>query len=283
LNLVVHKNINDFRDRCRGWLLRDEALNNSLIAVIDLIANKSRAYSGPYWFGTLEEDGDIVAIAVQCMPDGLTLSETNSEGVALIYDAMSESVGAPHRILGPEPATTELAERWDQETEYRALKEGDWNIHWVKKVLPPARPANGRLKKAEESDAEWVASWGAAYGKEKPAVVDVADFMLRKLRRNELYVWDDDGAKTMLTVSGFTDRGVRISAVFTPEEHRGRGYASVAVAVLSQSLLDDDNDFVVLHTKEGDPAERVYKRLGYEQIESRACYWIRNSEADSAG
>ena len=85
-------------------------------------------------------------------------------------------------------------------------------------------------------------------------------------------MWDDCGPTTVLTVSGSTDNGIRISSVFTPSHLRGRGYASSAVARLSNDLLDQGKRFVVLITRNEDYSERIYHRLGFKKIGKRVCF-----------
>jgi predicted GNAT family acetyltransferase len=87
-----------------------------------------------------------------------------------------------------------------------------------------------------------------------------------------MYVWDNNGPTTLITLSGFTENGVRISAVYTPVEHRGHGYASIAVAKMCDELFAKGYSFVTLVAIDGDPAEKIYRRLGFKKIGSRACY-----------
>ena len=54
----------------------------------------------------------------------------------------------------------------------------------------------------------------------------------------------------------------------------GRGYASAAVAALTQAELNDGREFVVLNVTDGNPAARIYQRLGYRLIGSRDCFLI---------
>jgi uncharacterized protein len=107
------------------------------------------------------------------------------------------------------------------------------------------------------------------YGAAINAVVDVIGFFQRRLSRRELHVWDHDGPKSVVSVSGNTPRGVRLSAVYTPEPFRGRGYASNAVARVSQNALDAGAEFCVLFA-EPEPAApaRTYRGVGYRPIRS---------------
>jgi len=52
--------------------------------------------------------------------------------------------------------------------------------------------------------------------------------------------------------------------VYTPPEHRNRGYASAVVARLSQAILDGGKSFCTLFTDLGNPtSNRIYRKLGY--------------------
>ena len=73
-----------------------------------------------------------------------------------------------------------------------------------------------------------------------------------------------------MAASGRTANSVRISAVYTPPEVRGRGYASNAVAGASRIALDAGAEYCML-VAEREPAQpaRIYRALGY-QSDSRS-------------
>ena len=56
---------------------------------------------------------------------------------------------------------------------------------------------------------------------------------------------------------------VRVSAVYTPPERRGRGYASANVAAVSQAALDAGASACMLYAE---PAIRIYERIGYRVV-----------------
>src|SRR5699024_8462530 len=58
--------------------------------------------------------------------------------------------------------------------------------------------------------------------------------------------------------------GATINAVFTPDEHKRKGYATNAVAALSQKLLDAGFVFCSLHTDLANPtSNNIYRKIGY--------------------
>ncbi len=63
-----------------------------------------------------------------------------------------------------------------------------------------------------------------------------------------------------------TEGVVRIYGVYTPPEHRQKGYAGACVGHLS-SLLQDRGRSCMLYTDLGNPVSNsIYRRLGYEAI-----------------
>jgi predicted GNAT family acetyltransferase len=58
----------------------------------------------------------------------------------------------------------------------------------------------------------------------------------------------------------------RIGPVYTPKRFRGRGYASAAVAAVSQLILDQGAR-VCLFTDQANPvSNRIYQRIGYRPV-----------------
>ena len=71
----------------------------------------------------------------------------------------------------------------------------------------------------------------------------------------------------MAGCTGWTPRGVRINAVYTPPQSRRRGYASACVAALSQLLLGAGRQFCFLFTDLANPtSNRIYQQIGYRAV-----------------
>ena len=61
--------------------------------------------------------------------------------------------------------------------------------------------------------------------------------------------------------------GIVVSLVYTPPAQRNRGYASAAVAALSQQLLDAGWEFCSLFTDLANPTSNsIYQKVGYRPI-----------------
>ena len=61
--------------------------------------------------------------------------------------------------------------------------------------------------------------------------------------------------------------GIRIGPVYTPPEHRRRGYATTLVADLSAWLLERGHRACFLYTDLANPtSNRIYVEIGYERV-----------------
>jgi predicted GNAT family acetyltransferase len=63
---------------------------------------------------------------------------------------------------------------------------------------------------------------------------------------------------------------VRVAAVYTPPEVRGRGYGGAVTAAVTRSALDAGAAHVVLFTDLANPTSNaLYQRLGFRPVEDR--------------
>jgi uncharacterized protein len=137
----------------------------------------------------------------------------------------------------------------------------------------PVGDVPGRLRRASKADGPvlipWVRAFHAEAFREHAPPFDAEQLVDRRLggSTDGLCLWDDEGPRTLAGFTGPTPHGIRVGPVYTPPEHRGRGYASACVAALSQLLLDRGYRFCFLYTDLANPtSNRIYQRVGYEPV-----------------
>jgi hypothetical protein len=273
ISIVRHATIEDFQQHYYQWLMEKEDLNNSLLSLVLVLLNEEHVFGPPYWFGGVETDDKIIGCGIHARPDGMLLTEVPDVALPYMIESLGSLGNGLRRVYGPVKTVEMFADLWCEKFNVARQLQSRWHIYRVSQLNPQLTNAQGNLRPGENSDLGLVREWGHAYGKERPAPLDVADFMSRKLESGDLYIWENGNPMTLITLSGRTDHGIRISAVYTPPEYRGHGYASAAVTAVSQSMLDaGDVQWITLSAEIDDPAERIYKRLGYDIIGNRACY-----------
>lgn len=274
MDIVCYNNAVDLLTRCEDILISQEAENNNLIQLLQLIVDDSGIVSPPYWFASVEVDGAPIGCCVHALPDGLVATELPSIAARPLYHALIAEIPTPSRIVGTPSFAHSLAQICAIAAKRHPRLSSRWLVYRLDKVNEVPDPAHGELRLATREDYHLVEQWGNAYGNERPSFLNVHDFMLNKLESGELFFWNHKVDRTMLTVSGRGMNAQRISSVFTPKEFRGRGYASTAVAAVSQRLLSNGSEYVVLTAGLGEPVARIYERIGFSPVGDRHSYTI---------
>ena len=167
-------------------------------------------------------------------------------------------------VTGPESVATVFAEQW---------AGNEWRLHTrsccylTTSVVFPTRPASGALRNGVHSDLPVLHAWAPEYAAESGTLVDLRLFFERMLERELLYIWDDDGPRSVVTTSKLTPNGAEVSALYTPTEFLRKGYATSAVAAASQQILDSGRRFCIIGAdKNALGTNRMYRSVGYEPI-----------------
>lgn len=270
MKLVRYKNAEEFQEQCREWLMVRADLNNGLINLGDLLSQDQDIFQQPYWFGGILDTKGIVGCAIHARPDGLVLSDMPDLATDLLVRNLSAELGFVDRVLGPKTTAQYFADNWGRAIGVCPQPQSEWNVYRIDNIVPLTHAASGWLRLGTIDDTSLVQSWGTDYGAEKPAPVNVPNYLHRKLKNGDLYVWEDQGPKTILTVSGRIGKGARVSAVYTPPQHRGNGFASAAIQEICRKIKSDGFSYVTLCVLVNDPAERVYQKIGFHSIGQRS-------------
>ncbi len=87
----------------------------------------------------------------------------------------------------------------------------------------------------------------------------------------------------MAAVVEISERGVRISLVYTPPDRRRQGYASASVAGLSQAMLESGKRYCCLFTDLANPtSNHIYAVIGYRPVVDMYTIAFDYSSADAA-
>lgn len=267
---VWHNSPNQFLAACAPWLSLDEAVNHGLLSLADALATNKHIHTPPFYCGHVEyETGRQVGACLYAEPDGLVLSEMPLDAAKLLFSDLAKHIKCPSRVFGPEVSAMYIATLFGQRIGSRPTVHSIWNIHRLDSAPTLSGNRAGSIRLGGAGDFDLVSDWGKKYDAEKPANVNIETFLLRKLGDGLLYFLIDDEPKALLTLSGTNCAGTRISSVYTPIHHRARGYASALVREICARLIAGGKSYITLNTELGDPAERIYKKLGFIQIGQR--------------
>lgn len=224
--------------------------------------------------GAVVRRGDRVLVAgFRTPPHKLLLcvrGELPSDALRVLADDFVERVPNLGAVLGRSDASAAFARQWERSTGQSVRIGMRQRIHRLVRVAEDLPPVDGRLRFAEAADAERVADWTARFTADAgvPPPKDSGADARHRIESGRLVFWETDRVVSMAGFGGETPRGVRLNLVYSPEEERGRGYATGCVAELTRRLLARGHEFCVLYTDLANAtSNRIYARIGYEPIQ----------------
>jgi predicted GNAT family acetyltransferase len=233
----------------------------------------------PWWLVVRDGVGDVVGLGMRTAPFApyplflLSMPEEAAADLARVLHARGESLGG---VNGVRPTVDVTAAIWTGLTGEPTAVAVHTRLFELEVVrMPPIPP--GRLRPATSSDHELATTWFQGFMAEADAQAGRppsrvahfdADSVGRRIDSGAVWLWEDEAGRVVhLSGASTPSFGVsRIGPVFTPREHRGKGYAGAAVALLSRRLLDQGVR-VCLFTDQANPTSNaLYERLGYRPV-----------------
>lgn len=268
--LVITRNVNEFAVWSEAFL--HERLEHNVLATVLAGVRHRGGFSREtplYAYRQSDSDPDrIDGVAIRTPPWPLLAAgfAEPAQAEELVREWFREDPLVPG--VSGEPSTARAISRaWQTVTGGHAECEFVEAMHVLTEVRPPERPAPGELRQAEPEDAPILAVWERGFVRETG--LGSGDHALesvnRRLAHDLQFVWVDDGEP--VATAGFNPivaGANRIGPVYTPPERRNHGYASAAVAALSQLLLDRGAERCMLFTDLANPtSNRIYAAIGY--------------------
>ncbi|MET8153704.1 GNAT family N-acetyltransferase [Actinoplanes sp. NPDC049668] len=176
-------------------------------------------------------------------------------------------------VAGPDAVTEAFAREWQRRTGATPRVAGRMRLFRLGTLAPPTPPAPGRARVAGPGDRGLLVDWTDAFMRELGEPTDAAGELVDdRLSYGGLRLWEVDGEPVSMAGASRRDAGmVRVLSVYTPPEHRTRGYAGAVTVSVSQAALDAGVSDVVLFTDLANPTSNaLYQRIGYLPIEDRS-------------
>ncbi|MEA2573577.1 MAG: uncharacterized protein QOH93_875 [Chloroflexia bacterium] len=272
MELRRFSSIEEYYRSVEPFLLEREAEHNLILGICThMMHYPDRVEREPY-MACVEQDGDIVAAAFMGPPNNLILSHMpTAEAIPLIASDVYSEYKALPGVVALVPSGKTFAEEWQRLSgqSYRlAMAERLFQLEKVN----PVEGVPGHMRKATWEEKDLLHRWFAEFNEEALAETDTS-LVARTIERfldsetQGLYLWEDGQPVSMAGHSRPTPHGMAVMAVYTPPEHRGKGYASANVAAMSQMLLDGGRKYCFLYTDLANPtSNHIYQAIGYKPL-----------------
>ena len=249
-------------------LLADEARHNLILGLAGTLRDHPSHYL-EYGLWLAEDGSEVVGAALRTPPHNLVVARPRDDSA---LEALAAQIDDdPPGIVAAQPEAATFAAAWAVRTGAAARMNRAQGVFAVDRVERPAA-TSGRFRDAGAADRPLLLHWWRAFAEEALGEStdddSVAHAVDRRLEAAEAGVslWENNRPVSVASFGNPTPNGIRIGPVYTPPEHRRRGYASALVAELSERLLVKRR-FCFLFTDLANPtANRIYERIGYRRV-----------------
>ena len=267
LEVERHADAERFLEAAQNWLLEAETENNLLLGIALNSRGRPPGDPPPYW-ATVRDANGIVGCAGRTPPYHLVLSRVPVAGIAALVEDAGRVYASLNGVGGPTADAEEFARAWI------ARRGGTWKtrfrmrLHELTSVSFPAPQPAGSLRKATEADLPLAREWVDAFVRDVGLPTSMPDMAQRLIDRGLLFFWVDFGHECAMVASQRETRsGCAVNMVYTPPQFRRSGYATAAVATLSDALLKGGRRFCCLYTDVANPTSNsIYAKIGYRPI-----------------
>lgn len=256
----------EFLERGAELLLGDEARHNLILGIAGTLRDHPDLYPDhALWL--VEDDGGPVGAALRTRPHNLVLARGSDEAVVLLASSVDHDLPG---VVGATPEADAFAAAFGRPATPR-VRQG---IYALDRVVPPA-PVSGRARAATLRDRDFLLGWWRDFSVEAlPEDEPDQERLARSLDYRftspaaGIALWEDAGRIVSMTGFGSpTPTGIRIGPVYTPPEHRRRGYASALTAQVSAEQLAAGRSFCFLYTDLANPtSNKIYVEIGYRRV-----------------
>ena len=253
-------------------LLTDEPRHNLAFGLLAFVRDHPDVH--PELDGWVVRDGGrVVGVALRTPPMNLVLARPlDDRAVDALVAAIDDDLPG---VVGAVPEVDAFSTAWSAKRAVTVTTRFEQRIYALRAVAPP-RKVEGELRLAGSADRDLALAWMRAFSEEvlhegagdAERLERSIDARLEGSETSGITLWERDRRPVSLAgYTGPTPNGIRIGPVYTPPEHRGRGYGSAVTAGVSQLQLDRGRRLCFLYTDLENPTSNaIYMRIGYEPV-----------------
>ncbi|MDX2078477.1 MAG: GNAT family N-acetyltransferase [bacterium] len=270
------EDVNLFYAHVSSFLATHEAEHNLILGITRGVQLGEYTEFPPY-LACIEDNGQVIAVIVRTPPYNVLLSQIENPQAVIpsIIEDLRGEYESLRGVIAPKLLARIFAEEWEAASGQPFQLATKERIYKLESVTFP-QGVTGEFRWAEEPDFSMLIDWYIGFITDAGISTTNRDHATKVIRRfldadpkeRRLGIWSVDGQPvSMAGYMGATPNGMRVGAVYTPREHRQKGYAIACVAHLSQHILDMGKQFCFLFTDLANPtSNHIYQVIGYRPV-----------------
>lgn len=263
----------EFLELNEDILLKNESMNNLMLGLANGAIERPDRFQNAF-FITIYEDNEVIGQSVRTHGDRpLMVSEMPATGLIELAKHIYKIDSKLFGVVGEKNSSTIFKDQWQKLSQCKIRMGMHQGIYELEQVLMPAL-GNGSLVTATNDHKNIAEQFLEGFIRDcfpkdlKPR--DKAQTMFKRFVEDKsLYLWKNEKSEivSMAAKNRESRNAATISMVYTPNEHRGKGYGSIVTALVSKRMLDNGKLKCNLFTDLSNPTSNsIYQKIGYKMI-----------------
>lgn len=271
---IFFQNPDDFLEKTLTDLARNETRNNLLLGLAFRLRDDLHFYSDqqPLMAVVTDSTGQNYAIAVMTPPYPIIVQSdpVNLEAFERLLETLEGSGWQIPGVNGVSDASDAFTRIWQERSGQPVRLSTRLRAYELREVRELEFPP-GVMRIAEVNQAQRAANMLNAMSEEigqKQARLATRESALKIIQQGGAFFWVVDRQVVSFTLANRPQvKGICISGVYTPPQHRRKGYARALVAEVSKEMLSRGYELTNLFTDLANPtSNKIYQEIGYQPV-----------------
>ncbi|MEW9527451.1 GNAT family N-acetyltransferase [Microbispora sp. NPDC049125] len=261
-----------FRAEAGAFVASRPDLHTMMLSGLDTIERlRSGEATPPAVLGWWRDEGEERTTgAFVWMPPHLLAASRLADAPCTSLAQLLSAGDHPFRGLMADDATIRLfSEAWKTVTGSTPESELHLRLYRLEQVAPPRVAPPGEPRVATAKDRDLLHAWCTSFVEEAGSLgADLDTFVDERIAGKGWRLWEVGGEAVAMAATTPTVAGMaRITPVYTPPEHRGRGYGAAVTVAVSKAAQEAGAAHVLLFTDlANSTTDRLYQRIGYRPV-----------------
>lgn len=268
ITIKSYKTPQSFLDDTEELLEQRELENNLILGLCNGFEDKSKEYERCTFISALEDD-EIKAMSIKTMAKAIVSGNTNNK---LHLKALVAYYQENNIELSGVVGEAFYAQTFAEFNLKRIISTKTMIAHQLTKVND-VPISTGVFEQATSNDIELVTDWSLNFQEDaqllpKQSREQLLKSVTTRISLGNIFKWVDNNEVVSIAAIVRKTKNVGfIGFVYTPNNQRGKGYATSCVKKLSEHILNDGFKYCGLFTDKSNPtSNHIYKKIGYEII-----------------
>lgn len=276
MDVRLHHDLAEFTALTRPLLAADPVRHSIALTVLALLLRVPEGDEGPPVLVSVRREGVLAGAALCTPPREMLVSGLPARCADAVIEVLARTHPHLSGAVGPRGEVEAFAQSWSARTAASVHERMAQRVFTLRRLTPPGGVPGG-ARRASASDLELLAKWRQDFADEATGGLRGHGTASQQVRRSlaagaAALLWDVGGqplawASVSAPVAGMS----RIGPVYTPPEHRGRGYGSAVTAAAAGWAQQARAEHVVLSTDLANPiSNAIYPRIGFRPVHDAA-------------